>query len=126
MLKKISAVILLVMLTLSVSACGRRENHTESQTGWPSGQPQEVMAYYDGSLYKQNFDTVSYLQSEIPGDCEYIGDSAIVVEIPDEDFEMCCISESMKLYFSGEAKSIYYKQHDSETYRKLTPCETDN
>lgn len=122
-MKYIKSILLLLSVAIILCGCGKNKttmsNHYEDATGYPSGQVQEIMAFYNGNLYKQQFDTNYYTEDNLPEDYRYVGKPVVVTHIPHAELEVSCVSVDAELYYSQSENCIFVKEASGENYRKL-------
>lgn len=107
-----------VLTTLLLSACYKKKNMEEHQTGYPSGQPQEIMVFYDGNLYRYLFGGSYYTEDSLPEDYIYVGKPTIVTYVPCSELEASCVQADVELYYSQSENCVFVK-NGVNNYKKL-------
>ena len=112
-MKKIKFIALLVLIAL-LSACGKNNDNsitTETPTGYPKGEIQTEMIYWNSNLYSVT------LSDRIPPHNDLI-EIGTVEKIdnenyPDEDFEASRLSVGDIVYKREDDKNLYVKRSDN-------------
>ncbi len=124
--------LLLTVLCLTAASCGRFVNGSETtdvqrtETGYPSGEIQRALVYYNGCVY--GYDFYDYLQDgqlltdELPAGFEYSGstEGEDPNRVPTEELTTAQMCDGCEIYSSTETFSVIYVKYPAENdYRQF-------